>query len=44
VRGGFADGSASGGRLDLDLYAAGTRAMLAGRVITPAQMDDLARD
>jgi len=31
------------GNPDLDLYTSGTRAMLAGRVITPAQMDSVSR-
>lgn len=34
---------ARNGRPDLDLYTRGTRAMLAGRVMTPAQMDNVAR-
>jgi uncharacterized protein len=35
--------AARNGNPDLDLYTIGTRAMLAGRVITPAQMDSVAR-
>jgi uncharacterized protein len=31
------------GNPEMDLYTTGTRAMLAGRVITPAQMDSVAR-
>jgi uncharacterized protein len=34
---------ARNGRVDLDLYSRETRAMLAGRVTTPGQMDNLAR-
>jgi len=34
---------ARNGRPDLDLYTRGTRAMLRGRVMTPAQMDNVVR-
>lgn len=34
---------ARNGRPDLDLYTRGTRAMLGDRVMTPAQMDNVAR-
>jgi hypothetical protein len=43
VRAYLAAMGARNGRADLDLYTAATRAMLVRRVITPAQMDGVAR-
>jgi uncharacterized protein len=43
VRAYLAAMAARNGNPDLDLYTAGTRAMLAGRVSTPAQMDSVTR-
>jgi len=43
VRAYLAAMDARNGRPDLDLYTRGTRAMLRGRVMTPAQMDNVVR-